>query len=86
MLIGNAYACACTGTTYPCGTASMTVWSKQSQTEQIAVSANDGNTGSSFQILSVNTAVDFTVDLAMSVANPSQWVALDAAELEVVRR
>lgn len=86
LLIGNAYACACTGTTFPCGTASMTVWSKQSQTAQIAVATNDGNTGSSFQVLSVNTTVAFAVDLSMSVANPSQWVAIDAADLEVVRR
>ena len=86
MLIGGVYACACAGTTYPCGTASMTVWSKQSQSAQIAVASNDGNTGASFLNLSVNTAVDFAVDLSMSVTNPSQWVAIDAADLEVVRR
>ena len=86
MFIGNVSASACTGTTYPCGTASMTVWSKQSQTAQIAVAANDGNLSSSFQILSANTTVDFTVDLFMSVASAPQWVALDAVDLEVVRR
>ena len=86
MVIGNAYASACTATAYPCGTASMTVWSKQSQTAQIAVVTNDGNTNSWFQVLSVNTAVDFAVDLSMSVTNPSQWVAIDAADLEVVRK
>lgn len=86
MLINNIYASVCTGTTFPCGTASMTLWSKQSQTSQIVVASNDGNTGSSFQMLSINTAADFTIDFALSVTNASQWVALDAVDVELVRR
>ena len=86
MLINNIYASVCTGTTFPCGTASMTIWSNQSQTSQIVVASNDGNTGSSFQLLSINTAADFTIGFALSVTNASQWVALDAVDVELVRR
>lgn len=85
LLIGGVYACVATGTTFPCGTASMTIWSRNSASSQIAVASNDGNTGSSFQLLSVDTSTDFAVELALSVANPSQWVALDAFDIEIVR-
>lgn len=85
LLIAGVYACLTTGTTFPCGTASMTIWNRNSSSSQITVASNDGNTGSSFQQLSIDTGADFVVDLALSVTNPSQWVALDAFDVEIVR-